>query len=108
MLKFVKMKEEKIIVLEAKDIDVLADLIADRLAVKMSNTSINARAKEDDLIDSKEACRILGCSERTLQRYRDQGLFSVIYRGPHRCYYVRAAILEFRAANTRPSRDMKR
>ena len=71
-----------------------------------SATSI-AKTREDDLIDSKEACRILGCGDRTLQRYRDKGLFSVIYRGPHRCYYFRAEILDFRAANTRPSIDSK-
>jgi hypothetical protein len=66
-----------------------------------------ATAREGDLVDSKEACRILGCGDRTLQRYRDKGLFSVIYRGPHRCYYFRAEILDFRAANTRPSRESK-
>lgn len=69
-------------------------------------TSI-ASAREDDLIDSKEACRILGCGERTLQRYRSAQLLNVIYRGPHRCYYVRAEVLAFRAANTKPSRDSK-
>lgn len=66
-----------------------------------------ANAREDDLIDTKEACRILGCGERTLQRYRDKGLFSVIYRGPHRCLYILSEVLEFRTANTRPSRDSK-
>ena len=63
--------------------------------------------KEDDLIDSKEACRILGCGERTLQRYRTARLMNVVYRGPHRCYYYRSEILAFRAANTRTSRDNK-
>ena len=60
---------------------------------------------EDELIDSKEACRILGCGERTLQRYRSARLLNVIYRGPHRCLYVRSEILAFREANTRKSRD---
>ena len=70
-----------------------------------SYSPANVLPKEDDLIDSKEACRILGCGERTLQRYRSSRLLNVIYRGPHRCFYLRSEILAFRAANTRPSRD---
>lgn len=101
------MSTGKYIVLDADSLDELADLIADRLNAKMSHTSINARAEEDDLIDSKEACRILACCERTLQRYRSAHLLNVTYRGPHRCLYVRSEVLAFRAANTRPSRDSK-
>lgn len=72
-----------------------------------TNGSTSIRSREDDLIDSKEACRILGCGERTLQRYRSARLLNVIYRGPHRCLYVRSEVIEFRNANTRPSRDKK-
>ena len=101
------MSTGKYIVLDANSLNELADLIADRLNAKTGHTSINARAEEDELVDSKEACRILACCERTLQRYRSARLLNVIYRGPHRCFYVRSEVLAFRAANTRPSRDSK-
>lgn len=67
----------------------------------------NAHAEEDELIGSNEACRILGCSTRTLQRYRDQRLFSVRMLGPKKAQYFRSEIEAFRAANTRPSRNTK-
>lgn len=101
------MKEKNLYMLEAEDMDVLADLIATKLMAKMGHTSINAHADEDELISTKEACRILACGERTLQRYRSARLLNVTYRGPHRCFYVRSEVLAFRAANTRPSRDSK-
>ena len=102
------MKEGNLIMLEAGDIDVLADLIADKLAVKMANTSVNARAKEDDLIGTTEAARILGCSTRTMAAYRAKKLFRVVMRGPRKALYFRNDIEAFRDANTRPGRDMKR
>lgn len=101
------MSTGKYIVLDANSLDELADLIADRLNAKTGHTSINARAEEDELVDSKEACRILACCERTLQRYRASRLVTVIYRGPHRCYYFREELLSLRDANTRPNRDSK-
>ena len=73
-----------------------------------TNGSTATTSREDDLIDSKEACRILGCGERTLQRYRSARLLNVPYRGPHRCLYFMSEVIEFRNANMRPSRDQKR
>lgn len=101
------MKEGKLIVLEAGDIDVLADLIADKLAVKMANTTNNARADEDELIGTKEACKILGCVPKTMASYRSRKLFRVVMRGPKKALYYKSEILAFREANTRPSRDKK-
>ena len=94
---------------EAEFNELAKAVAAEVIAMLKDNAALSsiANAREDDLIDSKEACRILGCGERTLQRYRDKGLFTVVYRGPHRCYYFRAEVLEFRTANTRPSRDSK-
>ena len=92
---------------EVEDIDVIADLIADKLAVKMANTSINARAEEDELIGTKEAARILGCGTRTMAAYRAKKLFRVVMRGPKKALYYKSEILAFREANTRPSRDKK-
>lgn len=74
---------------------------------KQTGFSNNTRAEESELIGTKEACRILACGERTLQRYRASRLVSVIYRGPHRCFYYRDEILSLRDANTRPNRDSK-
>ena len=72
-------------------------------------TSIkNAHADEDELIGTKEACRILGCCSKTMQSYRNRKLFRVVMRGPKKAMYYKSEILAFRAANTRPSRDMKR
>ena len=102
------MKEKITYVFEVEDIDVIADLIADKLAVKMANTSINARANEDELIGTKEACKILGCGTRTMASFRAKKLFRVVMRGPRKALYFRRDIEAFREANTRPSRDMKR
>lgn len=59
----------------------------------------------DDLIGTAEACKILGCSSRTLQRYRDRKCFTVIMRGPHKALYHRSEILAFREANARSNRN---
>lgn len=61
--------------------------------------------EEDSLIGSAEACEILGCSSRTLQRYRDRKCFTVIMRGPHKALYHRSEILAFRDANARSNRN---
>ena len=101
------MKEKILYMLEAKDIDVFADLVADKLAVKMANISINARAEGDELIGTKEACRILGCCPKTMQSYRNRKLFRVVMRGPKKALYYRSEIEAFREANTRSSRNDK-
>lgn len=87
--------------------DVLADLIATKLMAKMGHTSINAHADEDELIGTKEACRILGCCSKTMQSYRNRKLFQVIMRGPRKALYYKSSILAFRDANTRSSRNDK-
>ncbi len=70
--------------------------------------SINAQAEVgDELIGTKEACRILGCCPKTMQSYRNRKLFRVVMRGPKKAMYYKSEILAFRAANTRPSRDSK-
>ena len=99
------MKEKITYVFEVEDIDVIADLIADKLAVKMANTSIIARAEEDELIGTKEACKILGCVPKTMASYRSRKLFRVVMRGPKKALYYKSEILAFREANTRKSRD---
>lgn len=67
----------------------------------------SARAEEDELVDSKEAARILGCTTRTIASYRARKLFRVVFRGPHKAMYWRSELEAFRLANTRPSRDSK-
>ena len=67
----------------------------------------HTHVSDDELIGTTEACHILGCSTRTLQRYRDQRLFSVRMLGPKKALYFHSEVLAFRAANTRPSRDSK-
>ena len=101
------MTEKKIFLLEAEDMEVLAEMIAAKLSVKMGLSSLNARAEENELISTKEACRILACCERTLQRYRAARLVTIVYRGPHRCYYYRDEIMSLREANTRSNRNDK-
>ncbi len=101
----------KYIIIDAESLNEIAQMTATTVVAMLKGSDIlssTANAHEDDLIDSKEACRILGCGERTLQRYRSARLLNVIYRGPHRCLYVRSEVIEFRNANTRPSRDQKR
>jgi hypothetical protein len=102
------MKEKITYVIEVNDIDAFVDMFAAKLAVKMSNTSINARADEDELIGTKEACKILGCVPKTMASYRSRKLFRVVMRGPKKALYYKSEILAFREANTRQSRDVKR
>ena len=66
-----------------------------------------AHEDEDELIGTKEACRILGCCPKTMQSYRNRELFQVIMRGPRKALYYKSAILAFRDANTRSSRNDK-
>ena len=67
-----------------------------------------SRAEEDELIGTKEACKLLGCVPKTMASYRSRKLFRVVMRGPKKALYYKSEILAFRDANTRPSRDMKR
>ena len=61
--------------------------------------------RKDELIGTNEACKILGCCTRTMQRYRDLKLFPVVMNGPHKALYYRKDIEEFRRLNTRPIRQ---
>ena len=101
------MKEKHLYILGVEDLDVLADLLATKLEVKIGHTSINAHADEDELIGTKEACRILGCCSKTMQSYRNRKLFRVVMRGPKKAMYYKSEILAFREANTRSSRNDK-
>ena len=69
------------------------------------SSSATIAPREDPLISTAEACRLLGCSSRTMQRYRDAKLFTVVMNGPHRCSDYRSEILAFRDQRTRSSRD---
>ena len=71
-------------------------------------SSFASMSEEDELIGTKEACKILGCVPKTMASYRSRKLFRVVMRGPKKALYYKSEILAFRDANTRPSRDMKR
>ena len=60
--------------------------------------------KQDELIGTSDACKILGCCPRTMQRYRDLKLFPIIMNGPHKALYYRKDIEEFRRLHTRKPR----
>lgn len=62
------------------------------------STSNNTR-ECSELIGTAEACKILGCCARTMQRYRDLRCFSVVMRGPKKALYYRREIEAFRDAN---------
>lgn len=77
---------------------IIKKAVADVLAEHLTGCTNNTREK-DDLIGTVEACRILGCCSRTMQRYRDRKLFSVIKVGPHKALYYRSEIEAFRDAH---------
>lgn len=72
-----------------------------------SISAASARTEEDELVDSKEAARILGCTTRTLASYRSRRLISVTFLGPHKAMYWKSELEAFLAAHTRPSRNTK-
>ena len=86
----------------------VADKVADKVVEMLAHTSNSTYAKEgDELIGTKEACRILGCCSKTMQSYRNRKLFRVVMRGPKKAMYYKSEILAFRDANTRSSRNDK-
>lgn len=102
--------EVRIVTVEKGDLkDCLREVVEELLKqyLPIYNASREERLESEELVGTKEACRILACCERTLQRYRASRLVTVIYRGPHRCYYFREELLSLRDANTRPNRDSK-
>ena len=60
--------------------------------------------QQDELISTRDACKILGCCPKTMQHYRDLKLFPVVMNGPHKALYYRKDIEEFRRLHTRPVR----
>ena len=72
-----------------------------------ATTTSNNTRKDDELIGTTEACRILGCCSRTMQRYRDGKYFTVVMVGPKKAMYYRSEILAFRDAHTRVDRNHK-
>jgi hypothetical protein len=94
------MAEVKIITIELSELEALikkavAEAIAEhQLAITSNNTR-----ECSELIGTAEACKILGCCARTMQRYRDLRCFSVIMRGPKKALYYRREIEAFRDAN---------
>lgn len=86
--------------------DMVATKAADKVVEMLAHTSNTTNAnEEDELIGTREACRILGCCSKTMQSYRNRKLFRVVMRGPKKAMYYKSEILAFRAANTRSSRN---
>ena len=99
------MKDKKIYLLEAEDLDVLADMIAARLATRLGESAHNVCADEE-LVTTKEACQILHVSPRTMQNYRDRKLFRVVKTaGPKKALYFKQDIIEYLEAHTKKNRD---
>ena len=93
----------RIIVMSADELrQILEDFVA-RLMAMQEGKRVQTQ-DEDELIGTAEACRILGCSTRTMQRYRDSKLFNITMRGPHKALYYRSEILAFRENNLRKKR----
>ena len=59
-------------------------------------STMNNSPHQDELIGTKEACKILGCCPRTMQRYRDLRLFPFKRVGPHKALYFKKDIEAFR------------
>ena len=95
---FNKLKDA-IIIISAED---LKQAIRECLKEEFSMT--NNPPKQDELIGTAEACKILGCCPRTMQRYRDLRLFNITMIGPHKALYYRSEILAFRENNLRKKR----
>lgn len=84
---------------------IIKKAVADVLVEHLIGNPNNTREK-DDLIGTAEACKLLGgISERTMQRYRDRRLFTIVKVGPHKALYYRSEILAFRDAHTRANRN---
>ena len=82
---------DAIIIVSAED---LKQAIRECLQEQFS--SMNNSPQQDELIGTNEACKILGCSPRTMQRYRDLRLFPFKRVGPHKALYFKKDIEAFR------------
>lgn len=87
---FNKLKDA-IIIVSAED---LKQAIRECLQEQFS--SMNNSPQQDELIGTAEACKILGCCPRTMQRYRDLRLFPFKRVGPHKALYFKKDIEAFR------------
>ena len=90
--------DRPIIVISA---DNLLQLLKDFFLPLIKNYQKEPDKEPDELIGTAEACKILGCCERTMARYRNLRVFNVVMRGPHKALYYRSEVLAFREANTR-------
>lgn len=94
------MAEVKIITIEVSELEALIKkAVAEAIAEHQQANTSNSTREVTDLIGTAEACKILGCCPRTMQRYRDLKCFSVIMRGPHKALYHRSELEAFRDAN---------
>lgn len=73
--------------------------------VSLVQSAAPAEEDEDGEITTEEAMQILKVSERTMANYRSRAVIPFRKIGPHRVVYPKKAILEFKARNTRPSRN---
>lgn len=92
--------DRQIVVISA---DNLLQLLKDFFLPLIENRQKQAEDDPDELIGTAEASKILGCSPRTIARYRAMGLFNVVMRGPKKALYYRSEVIAFRDANTRKS-----
>lgn len=87
--------KDAILIVSAED---LKQAIRECLQEQFSHMNDNP-TKQDELIGTPEACRILGCCPRTMQRYRDMRLFPFKRVGPHKVLYFKKDIEAFRDAH---------
>lgn len=73
--------------------------------VSLVQSAAPAEEDEESEITTEEAMQILMVSERTMANYRSRAVIPFRKIGPHRVVYPKKAILEFKARNTRPSRN---
>jgi len=93
------MDNENFIIIKASELEMLIKkAVAEAWDRCQISTSIHSH-EEDQLIGTKEACKILGCCPRTMQNYRDRKCFRVVMRGSKKALYYRSDILAFRDAN---------
>lgn len=90
---FNKLKEA-IILVSAEDLKQ-----AIRECLQEHFNDVQTPPKQDELIGTSEACKILGCCSRTMQRYRDLKVFPFKRVGPHKALYFRSDIEAFRDSN---------
>ena len=94
-----------IIVLSADD---LRTVLREYLGPPGQQKEPQNKPDANELIGTKEACKILGCRSRTMQRYRNLRLFDFTLQGPHKALYRRGDIEAFRDQRMVHSRDYQK